>query len=106
MNKEEIFELSRSTVNELVTLIRNDIYELGRHGIYENRIRISIPQCYIPFLKNCLTKFYHPGIYHFFEPVFGKAEIVPGYNNQICVFDIDASPNFPGLKPINVKFYG
>lgn len=104
----DVYSFDRNEINSIMARIRDDIHKLKMNGISDSRIKISMPN----FLKELFI--YHeretflytgqrPELYNLF---FGMG-IIPGYNNQVCVFDELATPtgfqNEPFLIQYNVK---
>lgn len=99
----ETIEISYSTIDSLLEKIKSDIYRFKELGIYDERINISIPT----FTKNILEKYLlDNNLSRLMDSVdiFFGCNVVPGYNNQICVFDNMATPDSFAAEPIIVKF--
>jgi len=99
----EPIEINYSTIDSLLQKIKSDIYKFKQLGIYDERINISIPT----FTKNILEQYLlENNLSRLMDPVdiFFGCNVVPGYNNQICVFDNMATHNSFTTEPIIVKF--
>lgn len=96
--ERKVFEVSINSVNQVVSQIRKDIRALSPN-VATNDIKISIPLYYQRILRLFINgETFYP-VSSDFREYFG-AQVVLGYNNQICVFDAGGSFNSLFCSPI------
>lgn len=100
-----IIEISDRDLSALIEQIRNDVLLLKKEIGNTDRIKIAIPF----FIKEIIIEYFRTLTFYpadFEDSYFGfyGVKIVPGYNNQICVFDEQAMPHHKFLEPIQIKF--
>lgn len=88
----------------IIEKIKKDIRFLNQIGIYDSNIFISIPT-FIKGLLEAYLKNETPNNGSFNFNCFYGAKIVPGYNNQICVFYDMAMPSAEQCVPIQLVFH-
>ena len=99
----ETFNLSLASFQDFIKKIRKSVHDLVVQGrVKEKNIKISIPI----FIQNILEEFirceYQYG--NSLKKILGGYEILPGYNNQICVFHIEAYPWDFFIPPFIIHF--
>lgn len=96
--------ISPSSLQEFINKVRSDIYDLLVQGrIEEKDVKISIPL----FIQEILDQYIRLEYWDrtkTLKVLLGNHEIVPGYNNQICVFNENAYPNDFFVEPFEIEF--
>lgn len=100
--EQQIFEVSINSVHEVVRQIRKDIYELSKKARPAD-IKIAIPLHYQKILRLYINGETIYPVSADFREYFG-AEVVLGYNNQICVFNERAVVESDFCPPIYLTY--
>jgi hypothetical protein len=94
--------ISFRSIEDLVEKIRKDIYNLRVQGmVRDSDIKISMPIFFQEIIQYSI-----PAIYLYkrsMSELWGNFEIVPGYNNQICVFNQKARPGDFSIEPFQIN---
>lgn len=94
-----VAKIDKDVLTEVYRLISEDIHYLKHvNNIPDYRIKISIPN----FILKMMEYYSKSDLFYRdirFTDCFG-CEIVPGYNNQICVFDVEADFKNEFTQPI------
>lgn len=97
------YKTSEIGINTIISEIQHDI-QIMKHkmNIPEERIKVSIPKFFLTIMEMYLEKIYFQEFEIKLKKTLFGAEIVEGYNNQICVFDEMATFDSDKLKPITL----
>lgn len=98
--EHKVFEVSINSVNQVVSQIRRDIKYLERRTP-PNDIKIAIPLYYQKLLRLYVNEQTIYPVGPEFREYFG-AQVILGYNNQICVFDAQGYYNSDFCQPITL----
>lgn len=100
----ETFTLSLASFQDFIKKIRKSVYDLEVQGrVKEKNIKISIPI----FIQNVLEEFirYEYQYGQSLKKVLGGFDILPGYNNQVCIFNSEAYPEDFFIPPFIICFH-
>ena len=99
-----VIEFNRESISQIFDFIHDSIYQLKGHEISPERIKISMPTIIKKLLEYHSKEFYSPNDVFKINDILYSTSIVPGYNNQICVFDDMAMPNGYFIEPLKIEF--
>lgn len=105
----EPIKIQVENILDVLYIIRRDVYAFTKCGIYNDRLRVSIPRIIMKFLIHAVetsypnTPIFLESFYKDKKQIFGIS-IVDGYNNQICVYDEMAAQNGYFARPIEIVF--
>lgn len=99
-----IFTMNMKDIHTVISKIQKDIRTLHEMGVLHKQIRIAMPN----YFRNFLETYWRMEIpeFHYnnynFDKVFFGVKICLGYNNEVCVFNEDATPREHSNQPIKI----
>lgn len=90
-------EVKIDEIANIIDFIRKKVHELN----YDKLVQLEDIKISIPFWFQRMIDLYYEKEYAYnggpnWKRIFG-AEVIDGYNNQICIFDSKASPEYTFL---------